>query len=88
MLVERNAEATVEVVDLVLSEERKHQGDDDGHDGTLTCRDDLTHVDWDLDVRWGGSDDGAVGAVRGVGIAAQMLADSEGWRYSGDLPRA
>lgn len=68
------------VVDLVLSEERKRQGDDNGYDGSLTCRDDLTHVDWNFNVRWSGSDDGAVGAVRGVWIAVQMLADPEGWR--------
>lgn len=33
-----------------LSEKREAYGDDDGCNGTLTCSDDLTHVDRDLDV--------------------------------------
>lgn len=76
----------MEVVDLISSEERERKGDDDGYNGTLTCSDDLTHVDGDFNVRRGGCDDGAIGAVRGVGIAVQVLANPEGWRYSEDLP--
>jgi hypothetical protein len=41
---------TVEVVDLVSSEEREHQRDDHGYNRTLTSGDDLTHVDGDFDV--------------------------------------
>lgn len=77
-----------DIVDALLGEERKREGDDDGYDGTLTCRDNLTNIDWDFDVRWGGCDDGAVGATRGVGVAGQVLVDPNGWRHSEDVPGA
>lgn len=62
-LLNETQEDTVEVIDLVLSEKCKRQGDDDGHNGTLTCGDDLTYVDRDLDIRRSRSDDGAIGAA-------------------------
>lgn len=60
---------------LASSEERKCEGDDDSCNGVLTCGDHLAHVDRNLDVRRSGSDDGAVGAIRGVMVAVIELAD-------------